>query len=155
MRDFLDVHPAFGRNDHGDTARGTVDQHREVIFLGNVDAVGHVEAVDLLARVTRLHGDQRVAEHFLGVGLDFLDALRQADATLRVGAEFGELALAAAAGVDLRLHDIERTGQLLRAFDRFLDRESGMAGGDADAVFRKQFLGLIFVNVHENPSSFA
>ena len=155
MRDFLDVHPAFGRNDHGDPAGGAVDQHRQIVFLRDVDTVGHIEPVDLLAGIAGLDSDQRVAEHVLGVGFDFLDALRQTYAALGVGAEFLERALAAATGVDLRFHDVERTGQLLGAFHRFFDSKGGMAGGDADAVFRKQFLGLVFVDVHGNPSSFA
>ena len=45
----LDVHPAFGRGDDGDPAGLAVDQQREVEFLGDVDAVGDVEPLDLLA----------------------------------------------------------------------------------------------------------
>jgi hypothetical protein len=30
---FLDVHAAFGRDDHGDTAGGAIDDHRQVVFL--------------------------------------------------------------------------------------------------------------------------
>ncbi len=78
----------------------------------------------------------------------------QADATLRFGGQFLELALAAPTGVDLRLHDIERPGQLLGGFDGFIDRESGVTGGDRRAIFRQQFLRLIFVNVHGPGPSF-
>ena len=148
MRDFLDIHSAFGRYDHGHAASGAIDQHRQIVFFGNVDAVGDIEAVDLLARITGLHGHQRIAEHVPGIGFDILDAGRQADTALGIGAEFLELALAATTGMDLRLHDIKRSGQLLGTGDRFLDGQRGMAGGDADPVFSEQFLGLVFVNVH-------
>jgi hypothetical protein len=105
--DFLDVHPAFGRDDHA--ASGAVNHQRKVVFLSDINAIGHVEAVDLLG-FTGLHGDQGVAEHFLSEAFDFLDALGEAHAALGVGRQFLELALAAAAGVDLRLDDIERPG---------------------------------------------
>ena len=49
VRDVLDVHAAFGRDDDGDAAGLAVDQQSEVEFLRDVDAVGDVEAVDLLA----------------------------------------------------------------------------------------------------------
>ncbi|KIU01188.1 hypothetical protein QU38_02495, partial [Staphylococcus aureus] len=46
MRDFLDVHAALGRDDEGDAAGHAVDEERQVEFLGDVGAVGDVEAVD-------------------------------------------------------------------------------------------------------------
>ena len=65
--DRLDVHPAFGRGDDGDAAGLAVDQQREVEFLGDVDAVGDVEALDLLACRAGLDRDQSLAEHLLGM----------------------------------------------------------------------------------------
>jgi hypothetical protein len=44
------------------------------------------------------------AEHFFRIGADLVDRAGEADAALGVGAQFLELALAAAAGVDLRLY---------------------------------------------------
>ena len=122
MGHLFDVHAAFGRGDDRDSAGLAVDQKSEVEFLRDVDAIGDVEALDLLALRPGLDGDQSLAEHLLGIGAHFLDRLGEADAALGVGAELGELALAAAAGVDLRLHDPERPGQLLRGFHRFVDR---------------------------------
>ena len=148
--DGFDIHPAFGRDDHGDAAAVAVDQQREIIFLRDVDAVGDVEAVDLLALGAGLDRDERVAEHVLGVGADFVDRLGEANAALGVGAELGELALAAAAGVDLRLDHPQGPGELLGGADRILDAHRGMAGGDGDAELREQFLGLIFVDVHDD-----
>jgi len=155
MGNLFDVHAAFGGYDHGNAAGSAVDQHRQIVFAGNVDTVGHIEAVDLLAGITRLYGYQRIAEHFLGIGFHVFDALRQAYAAFRIGTQFGELALAAAAGVNLCLHDVKRSGQLLRTLHGLFDRQRGMPCRDADAVFREQFLGLVFVDVHGGASSFA
>jgi len=92
---------------------------------------------------------QRVAEHVGSRRADFVLGAREADAALGVGAELLELALAAPAGMNLRLHDIERPGQLLRGFDRPLHAHRGKARGNRNAELREQFLGLIFVDVHE------
>jgi hypothetical protein len=125
MRDVLDVHAAFGRGDHRDAALVRVDQQREVEFLGDVGAVGDVEAVDLLAAgpvwiVTSVLPSMSVALAFTSsIGLG------QAHTALGVGAEFLELALAASAGVDLRLHDIERPGQLASRRRRLRPRSGG------------------------------
>jgi hypothetical protein len=127
--DRLDVHAAFGGGDEGDAAGGAVDQQGEVEFLGDVDAVGDVEAVDLLAFgpvwiVTRvLPSISRAAASTSS------RRAGEADAALGVGAKFLELALAAAAGVDLRLDDVERPGELVDGGDRFLDAHRGDAGG--------------------------
>jgi len=146
--DFLDVHAALGRDDEGDAAGGAIDEQREVEFLRDVGAVGDVEAVDLLARLAGLDRHQRIAEHVGGVRADFVERKGEADAALGIRAQFLELALAAAAGMDLRLHDIERPGKLLRRFDGFVDGEGCMAGGDRRTELRQQFLGLVFVDVH-------
>ncbi len=146
--DRFDIHPAFGRGDHRDLARRAIDQQRQVIFLRDVDAIGHVEAIDLLAFIAGLRGDQRVAEHVFRRVLDFVDRLGEADAALGIGVQFLELALAAAAGVDLGLHDIHRARQPLGGSDGFLDRQRGVTGGNRDPVLCEQFLGLVFVNVH-------
>lgn len=54
--------------------------------------------------------------------------------------------------MDLGFHDIKRPGQLLGGIDRFVDGHRGIAGGHGHAEFREQFLGLVFVDVHEGPS---
>ena len=96
------------------TSRGfAVDQDREIELLVDVGAVLDVEAVDLLAWRAGLHRDQRLAEHLLGEFVDLGDRLGEADAALGVGGGFLELALAAAAGMDLALHHPERAGKLL------------------------------------------
>jgi len=82
------------------------------------------------------------------VRTDFLGRLGQADTALGVRAEFLELALATAARMDLRLDDVERSGELGRCLDGLLDGHRGEAGGDGHAELGEQFLGLIFVDVH-------
>jgi hypothetical protein len=73
VSDCFDVHPALGRGDDCDAAGRAIDQQSQVEFLGDVDAVGDVEALDLLALRAGLDRDQRLAEHFLGVGADLVD----------------------------------------------------------------------------------
>ena len=121
--DLLDVHAALGRGDDGDAAGLAVDQQREIEFLGDVDAVGDVEALDLLAVRPGLDRHQGLAEHLGRMLAHFVDRVGEADAALGVVAEFLELALAAAAGVDLRLDDPQRSGKLL-ARPRPLPRRS-------------------------------
>src|SRR5690348_7085943 len=104
---------AFVVSTEGNAADGTVDEQRAIEFAGDVGAVLDVEAVDLLAGFAGLGGHQRVAEHFLGMCLGFVDREGETDAALGIGAEFLKLALAAAAGMDLALHHVERTRQRL------------------------------------------
>ena len=98
-----------------DTSRGfAVDQDREIELLVDVGAVLDVEAVDLLAGGAGLHRDQRRAQHLLGEVIDLVDRLGEAHAALVAGGGFLELALAAAAGVDLALHHPDRAGKRFR-----------------------------------------
>ncbi len=113
MRHRLDVHAAFGRDDERHPAGAAIDQQRAVELAGDVGAVFDIEPVDLLAVRPGLLGHQRVPEHFAGIGDHILDRPREPHAALGVGSEFLELALAAPAGMDLALHHIERTRQLL------------------------------------------
>ena len=113
VRDVLDVDAAFGR-DHERHFRGfAVDQDREIELLVDVGAFLDVEAVDLLAVRAGLHRDQRRAQHLLGEFVDLGDRLGDADAALVAGGGFLELALAAAAGMDLALHHPDRAGKRL------------------------------------------
>src|SRR5258708_6664712 len=60
--------------------------------------------------------------------------------------------LAAAAGVDLRLHDPDATAERLRGPDRFVDREGGNAARRRHAEAAKDFLALVLVDLHALPS---
>ena len=65
-----------------------------------------------------------------------------------------ELALAAAAGVDLRLHHPDRAGQRLRGRHRLVGREGRRALRHRHAVLTQQLLGLVLVDVHRSRSGF-
>ena len=146
--DVLDVHAAFGRGDQRNLRRAAVDEQREVKFARDVDAVGDVQPVDLLANVAGLDRHQRVAEHVVGRGADLVGRLRQPDAALGFGWQLLELALAAPPGVDLRLDDEQRPGELARRRDRLVDGHRRIARRDRDAELGEEILRLIFVDVH-------
>ena len=148
VRDVLDVHAAFGRDDEGDARGRAIDEHRQVEFLGDVGAFLDVEAVDLLAGRAGLDGHQRRAEHLLDVGDDLVDRLGEAHAALVAGRGFLELALAAATGVDLRLDDPERTAERLGGGFRVLGVENRDAARDGRAELLQDRFGLVFMNVH-------
>ncbi|MFK4520552.1 hypothetical protein ABIF20_007917 [Bradyrhizobium japonicum] len=148
VRDVLDVDAAFGRH-HERHARGlAVDQDREVELLVDVRAVLDVEAVDLLAGGTGLHGHERGAEHLLGEFGDLSGRLGDADAALVAGRGFLELALAAATGVDLALHHPDRTREGLGGGFRVSGLQDGDALRDRDAELVQQRFGLIFMDIH-------
>jgi hypothetical protein len=84
-------------------------------------------------------------------GADFVGGAGEADTALGVRPELLEFTLAAAAGVDLRLHHVKRPRQLARGRDRFIDAHCGMTRRNRHAERGEQLLGLIFVDVHEGP----
>jgi hypothetical protein len=57
-------------------------------------------------------------------------------------------ALAAAAGVDLRLHHPHLAAELLRRIDGFVDAERGEAARGRQAVLAEDFLALVLVDFH-------
>ena len=101
--DLLDLHAAFGRRHDDDAAGAAVDDHAEVELARDVDALLDEQALDHLALGPGLVRDELHAE----------DLLRR---LARVGGALGDLhaaALAAAAGVDLRLDDDDLVAGLL------------------------------------------
>ncbi len=86
---------------------------------------------------SRLVRDELHAEDLLGELDRLVRALRELDAA----------ALAAAAGVDLRLDD-GAPAELLRDASRFLGRVRDAAAGRGDAEPAEDFLGLVFVYFH-------
>ena len=84
----FDVHAALGRYDQRDAPGGAVDEQRQIEFLVDVDAVGDVEPVDLLAVRPGLDGDERVAEHVGRRPADLVGTARQPDPALGLGRQF-------------------------------------------------------------------
>src|SRR3979411_1152210 len=104
VRDVLDVDAAFG-GDHERYFGGfAVDQDRQIKLLIDVGAFLDVEPIDLLAMRPGLHPAQHRAAQLLGAFSDLGDRFGDAAAALVAGGGFLELALAAAAGVDLALY---------------------------------------------------
>ena len=113
--DLLDVHAAFARAHHRHLLRGAIGEHGDVVLLLDVGAFLDQEAAHLLALRAGLVGDELHAEDLAGERRDLGFRARQLDAA----------ALAAAAGVDLRLDDPDRAAELLRRLGRFADAERG------------------------------
>ena len=93
-------------------------------------------------------GHQRVAKHLDRVGADVDKGFGKANAALGAGGKFLEFALAAPAGMDLRLHDIDRAGKLARRLGGFLYRGGGKALRNRYAEGPQHFLGLVLMDVH-------
>src|SRR6185295_15524226 len=78
---------------------------------------------------------------------DFLDRFADAHAALAVGIVL-EAALAAAAGMDLRLHDSDGAAELAGHVHRLVPGVGDRAPEDGDGEFGQLGLGLVFVDVH-------
>ncbi len=79
----------------------------------------------------------------------------RADSFFNVVDRFHDLdaaSLAAATGVNLRLHDPYRTAQFLGAVDGLVHAESGNAARHRNAEFTQYRLRLIFVDIHATPA---
>ncbi len=148
VRDLLDVHAAFGRGDDRDARDFAVDQHREIELLLDRGALLDVDAVDLLALRAGLQRDESRTEHLPGELLYFVDRLGDAHAALVAGLRFLEFALAAAAGVDLRLDGPHRAAELLCRLHGLRHREGRKALRNRHAEFRENRFALVLVDVH-------
>ena len=93
-------------------------------------------------------GDQRVAQHGFDVFVNFVRREGEANAALFTSFSFLEFTLAAATGVDLAFHNIQRAWQFCGSVSCFLDGENGIAVCNRCAEGFKDRLGLMLVNVH-------
>ena len=141
VRDLFDVHAAFGRDDEGDARGLAVDQRRQVEFAVDRRAFLDVEPVDLLAVRPGLMRDQRRAEEPRRFLLHVVDRFDDLDAA----------GLAAAAGMDLRLHHPDRPAELVGGLHRFIDAECRNAARHRHAEVAQHRFGLVFVDVHSRP----
>ena len=92
---FLDVHAAGGAGDDDRTAGRAIDQDAQIELALDLQAFLDEHASDLPALRAGLVRDERHPDHLFRQPLGFVGRFRQLDAA----------ALAAAAGMDLRLHD--------------------------------------------------
>src|SRR5688572_4920774 len=140
--DLLDLNAAFGRGHDGDARGSAVNQHAEIELAPDVAAALHIDALHQLALGAGLVGDKGHADHALDILAHLVQRLRDLDAA----------ALAAPAGVDLRLHDPDLAAQLLGRLDRLVGGVGDLTRKDADAEFGEQSLRLILVDVHVRAS---
>jgi hypothetical protein len=114
VRDIFDIDATFGRNHERYFGGFAIDQDREIKLLVDIGAFLDVEPVDLFAVRPGLHRDQGCTQHLCGEFVDFGDRFGDADAALVAGGWFLELALAAAARMDLAFHHPHRPRNHLR-----------------------------------------
>jgi len=136
--DLLDVHATFGRGHDGQARRRAVDQHTQVELALDVAAGLDIDALDFPPPRSRLLGDERHADHLAGEVAHFGRGLGDLDPA----------GLAAAAGMDLRLHGPDRPPEGAGGRFGFFGAIGNGAARDGDTEFGHQALGLILVYVH-------
>src|SRR3546814_5940108 len=62
VRHILNVHAAFGGGDESHPPACAINQQSQIEFLGDIHAVSHIKAVDLLARFSGLHRNEGRSE---------------------------------------------------------------------------------------------
>src|ERR1041385_2466884 len=92
---------------------------------------------------SRLVRDKRHAEHALRFFAQIVERFHDLDTA----------ALAAAAGVNLRLHHPNGTTQSLGSSHRFIDAECGNTARHRHTKAAQNLLGLVFVDVHASLAS--
>src|SRR5207344_1679488 len=138
VRNFLDVHAAFGRDNERDARGFAINQRRKIELAIDCRAFLDIEAVDLLAVRAGLVRHQRRTQNACGLFLHVIDGFHHLDAA----------GFAAPTCVDLGLYNPNRAGKLLRALDRFIDAECGDAPRHRHTEFAQHRLRLIFVDIH-------
>ena len=138
-RDLLDVHAAGGAADHDRSPGRAVDEHGDVQLALDGGLLFDEDAADELALGAGLRRDESHADD---LGRGALGLVR------RVG-ELDAAALAATAGVDLRLDD-DGLADLLRDRSRVPGSRCDAAARDGDAVLGEDLLGLVLVDLHDD-----
>jgi hypothetical protein len=144
-RDFLDLHPAFGRGDDHHPLRGTVEDEAEVDFAIEVNGGLDIDAIDPLAFRPGLVRHDLAAEHRVGRFMDLVLGVAELDAPR----------LAAAPGMDLGLDDPAVAPQFARPVGGLFGAVGQRARRHGDTEFCKDFLGLVLVDVHLIPPLFS
>ena len=151
-RHLLDVHAAGLAGDEGDARGRAVDERGQIELARDLGGLRHEHAVDDAAVGARLLGDERLAQHLLGEGAHLVARLGEPHAALLAGRGLLELALAAAAGVDLRLDDEHRARELLHRFRGLARGERRHAARGRNAELPQQLFCLVLVDVHATSS---
>ena len=120
-----------------------IDHQPEVQLAGDVEPLLDQQPRDLLPGRAGLVGDERHPEHLRGGLRRCLRPLDHLDAA----------ALAAAAGVNLRLDDDRAAAEPLGRRLRRRRVDDHLARGDRHAVLREDCLRLILVNLHASPTA--
>src|SRR5262245_35176985 len=136
--DLLDLDAPLGRCDHRELLALAVDDDRKVELARDLRAGLDVDLAHEPALRAGLVAAQRHAENLGGDALRLGGRLRELDPP----------GLAAAAGVDLRLHDDDARVEPPRDLLRLGGRRRELAGGDGDSVRAQEPLGLVLVDVH-------
>jgi hypothetical protein len=139
VRHFLDIHPALGGGHQHHFLRAAVHHHAHVELLANVGTLLDQQAAYLLPFGTRLVRHQVHAENLL----------REVAYLVQRSCDLHAAALAAAAGVDLRLHHPDLAAELLGCLDGLIDAESGEAARRGDAELAEDLLSLVLVDLHQ------
>src|SRR3954454_11349849 len=134
--ELLDLHPALLAGHREVAAVGPVEQHREVVLLGDLGPLGHHHPVHGVA--LDVH-----AEDVRGAGGGLVGAVRELHAA----------GLATASGLDLRLDDDRAAAQPLGARAGLLRRLRDRRLEHGDPVLGEQVACLVLEQVHGASSS--
>src|SRR5690606_26183713 len=136
--DFFDVHTACGRGDEGDLALVSIQYETEIKLAGDLGTLLHEDLVDRQTFGPSLMRFQALTDHrFRSLRSRFgrIDVLHAA-------------ALAAPAGMSLRLYDPLASADPASSLRRFLGSRGNLARGDWDTVAREELFRLVFVEIH-------
>ena len=136
--DFLDVHATFARGHQHDALRNAIGDHRYVQLFLDVRAFFDQQAAHFLAFRAGLVRDQLHAHDLVRVILHLLERFRDLHAA----------ALAAAARMNLRLDDPDRTTELLGGLHGFIDAHARNAARNGNAVLPQDFFTLVLMDFH-------
>src|SRR5450830_1179639 len=135
--DDFDLHSALLARHHHGPADRAVERNADVELPRDVERLLDEDFFDPLAARSRLVRDELHADDLLGELDGLVRSLRELDAS----------ALAASAGVDLRLDD-DASAELFRDPARLLGRVRDVAARRGDAERAEDSLGLVFVYFH-------
>ncbi len=136
----LDIDAALGRGDERDAPGPAIDQEREVKLARDGRVLDHIDMPHQPAFRPGLGRDERHAQNAVGFGMKLFERLHELDAA----------AFAAAAGMNLSLHDEGLAAEIAGVRSSLFGARRHLAVGYRRPVLLQQRLGLIFVDIHDN-----